>query len=443
VDLASRRSVCWFSLLAFIAGVSIVLAVERLIRAAFVAADWAWLATLTLLAFCSLFRQVRLATENSQAVYTLDDVPLFALVFLQGWPSAVVAAGASRLLFSGYRGWRRVKATRVSWVDRYVDVPATIVVVAAAGLVYARVNAGAALFSGPRNLLGIALVAVVSHLLVFSLKALHQAVRSSLPAGRILQLAAGDPAIIRLQVLMLVPLAALLALFVERAPLALALLGVPVSLIHSALEAQFKLRSESEKTIQALAHSLEERDQYTQGHSTRVAAYAVEIARAMGLPKAILDQVRRAGLIHDIGKIDIPDAILRKPGHLSTHEREIMRTHTDRAVELGNKLVALRQELPFREAAYHHENYDGSGHYRLAEDQIPLVSRILAVADTFDAMTSDRPYRKGMPCEDALTRLRQASSTQLDPKAVDAFLVAFENGAIPKAMAAARLPGEV
>ena len=401
------------------------------------------MAGLTLLTFLSLFRQVRLVNGSYKAVYTLDEVPLFALVFMQGWAAAVVAAALSRLLFAVYRDLRRDRrdslagetAPRDAWVDRYVDVPATVLVVAGSGLAYQRVNGDSPLFASGRNILAILAIAVVSHVLVFGFKAVHQALRSNRRVRQALRVAVRDPAIIRIQVLMLVPVAALLAFFISRTPLAACLLIVPVSLIHSALDAQLKLRRESEQTIQALAHSLEERDPYTQGHSTRVAAYAVEIARTMGLGQGELDQVLRAGLIHDIGKIDIPDAILRKPGQLNPHEREIMRTHTDRAVELGNKLVALREELPFKEAAYHHENYDGSGHYQLAEERIPLVSRILAVADTFDAMTSDRPYRKGMDCEEALERLRRARATQLDPQVVDAFLESYAQGVILKVMA--------
>ena len=108
-----------------------------------------------------------------------------------------------------------------------------------------------------------------------------------------------------------------------------------------------------------------------------------------------------------------------------------MRTHTHRAADLGKKLVALRRDIPFDVAAYHHERWDGRGSlYGMKGDQIPLPSRILAVADSYDAMTSDRPYRKGMPAADALERIRQASGSQLDPEAVEAFMRAHQAGAI-------------
>ena len=107
-----------------------------------------------------------------------------------------------------------------------------------------------------------------------------------------------------------------------------------------------------------------------------------------------------------------------------------MRTHTDRAVDLGHKLVALRKGLPFHLAAYHHENYDGTGQYQMAGKGIPIVSRMLAVADTFDAMTSDRPYRQGMDDSEAILRLKKAAGTQLDPTLVTAFLKVYDKGQI-------------
>jgi HD-GYP domain-containing protein (c-di-GMP phosphodiesterase class II) len=142
--------------------------------------------------------------------------------------------------------------------------------------------------------------------------------------------------------------------------------------------------------------------------------------------------VRRAGLIHDIGKVDIQDRVLHKPGHLTADERQSLRTHTDQAIELGKKAPTLSQELPFGESAYHHENYDGTGYYGLKGDDIPLTSRILAVADTYDAITSDRPYRKGLPPAEALRRLKEAAGTQLEARLVEAFLRAHANGAIER-----------
>jgi HD-GYP domain-containing protein (c-di-GMP phosphodiesterase class II) len=226
------------------------------------------------------------------------------------------------------------------------------------------------------------------------------------------------------------PIGLLMSVFLPTKPWLIPLLFVPVILIHSVMEASDKLEVETEQTILALSAYLEERDDYTSGHSHRVAGYAAAIARELGLTAGEIETTHRAGLIHDLGKIDVPDAILRKPGFLTEDERAVMRTHTDRAVELGERLVALKKGLPFHLAAYHHENFDGSGYYQMAGSSIPLVSRMLAVADTFDAMTSDRPYRKGMDDSEAILRLKKAAGTQLDPGLVSAFLKAYDKGQV-------------
>ncbi len=399
---------------------------------------WA-LAALAVLTFVSLFRYVRLSDDQYHSVYTLDDVPLYALIFLQGWSSATVVAGASRMLMELvrlFKAWR-THPERIHWshvLFHFSDIPMSVNVAAAAGLGYVALNQGQILLSGWQNGLAVLAATAIWFALAFGQNSLALTLRRQLPLARVFQVFRQNLRHIRLHVLMLVPLGALLAMFLERSPWVALLLLVPVTLMHNALEAQHKLRSESGQTIEALARYLEERDPYTQGHSARVAAFGAAIAQALDMAPEEIDQVRRAGLIHDIGKVDIPDSVLRKPGLLSENEREIMQTHTDRAVELGRKLVRLRTELPFREAAYHHENFDGTGQYKMVGEQIPLVSRILAVADTFDAMTSDRPYRRGMPLTEALTRLREAAGTQLDPRCVEAFDKALQEGAIEQIM---------
>lgn len=396
----------------------------------------AWdLAGLSALTFASLFRYVRLSQDTYHSVYTLDDVPLYALIFLQGWHSAAWTAGLCRGVFELVRLSRALyrHPERVHWshvIYHFSDVPMSVNVAAAAGATYMAVAGGEALLGGVRSGLAVAAASLVWFVLAFGQNAIALTLRRGLGLARVGRVIRGNLRHIRLQVLMLVPLGALLAMFMQELPWAALLLLVPISLLHNALEAQHKLRSESVNTIEAVARYLEERDPYTQGHSTRVAGYGVAIAQQLGMDEDGLEQVRRAGLIHDIGKVDIPDAILRKPGQLNAVERQIMDTHTDRAVELGRLLVSLGRELPFEQAAYHHENYDGSGQYGMAGEQIPLISRILAVADTYDAMTSDRPYRQKLDQEEALRRLRQAAGTQLDARCVEAFGRAVEEGAI-------------
>lgn len=429
------REKFWFALLLIAGTVLYVYAVPLVWGRCQVGYDWVWLVGFSLLTFFSLFRHVRLSTEDYHSVYTLDDIPLYALIFVKGWEFAVVAGMTARVAFELFRLIRalrthpeRVHTAHV--VYHFSDVATVGLTTGATGVVYAALAPPTPLLSDLKSLGAIFGASIVWLPLAFSLTAVSLTLRRHLPVWEAAKVLRENFGHVRIHIAMLLPLGALLAYFLEHQPLVAALLLVPITTMHNALEAEHKVRNESERTIQALAHYLEERDGYTQGHSERVAQYAAEVAKEMGLTSEEVDQVRRAGLIHDIGKVDIPDAILNKPGRLSDGEREIMRTHTDRAVELGEKLVALRKELPFKEAAFHHENYDGTGHYKMVGEQIPLTSRILAVADTFDAMTSDRPYRKGMPLDEALRRLEQARGTQLDPRAVDAFLGACQSGAI-------------
>jgi len=174
-------------------------------------------------------------------------------------------------------------------------------------------------------------------------------------------------------------------------------------------------------TLEALGGALDAKDAETEGHCQRVTAFTITIARAMGVDKALLRQIARGAFLHDIGKMGVPDHILRKPGPLTPAERDIMRKHC----EIG---FAVLERIPFlKEAAEivlsHQEFYDGTGYPRgLKGDQIPIGARIFAVADTLDAMISDRPYRKALPISAAREEIRRFSGTQFDPRVVQTFL---------------------
>jgi putative nucleotidyltransferase with HDIG domain len=174
-------------------------------------------------------------------------------------------------------------------------------------------------------------------------------------------------------------------------------------------------------TLEALGGALDAKDAETEGHCQRVTAFTITIARSMGVDKGLLRQIARGAFLHDIGKMGVPDQILRKPGPLTADEREVMRRHC----EIG---FAVLQRIPFlKEAAEivlsHQECFDGSGYPRgLKGEQIPLGARIFAVADTLDAMISDRPYRKALPVSAARDEIRRYSGTQFDPQVVKVFL---------------------
>lgn len=174
-------------------------------------------------------------------------------------------------------------------------------------------------------------------------------------------------------------------------------------------------------TIQALAAAVDAKDPYTQGHSQRVAEYASELARALALPSDVTELIYTTGTLHDVGKIGVPDAILKKPGRLEPEERTIMETHPVLGEVIVRKVPQLAATLPG--VRHHHEAWDGTGYPdRLAGEAIPYIARVLAIADTFDAMTSDRPYRKGLDWNIALDEITKKSGTQFDPELAPAFV---------------------
>src|ERR1700733_4750084 len=181
------------------------------------------------------------------------------------------------------------------------------------------------------------------------------------------------------------------------------------------------LEQSYDHTLEALGGALDAKDAETEGHCQRVTAFTITMARLMGVDKGLMRHIARGAFLHDIGKMGIPDSILRKPGPLTAEEREIMRTHCG----IG---FAVLKRIPFlKDAAEivltHQECYDGSGYPRgLKGEQIPLGARIFAVADTLDAMISDRPYRKAMPITVAREEIRRYSGRQFDPRVVEVFL---------------------
>lgn len=175
------------------------------------------------------------------------------------------------------------------------------------------------------------------------------------------------------------------------------------------------------KTIKAIAFALDAKDTYTHGHSLRVTLYALALAKTLNLPNSLLEEIETASLLHDIGKIAIPEKILLKPGKLTDEEFEIIKTHP----ELGEKLVHSIEKLKLISnwLKSHHERYDGKGYPEgLIGEEIPISSRIIALADTYDAMTSDRAYRGALSHEVAMDEIKKCSGTQFDPMLADLFL---------------------
>jgi len=182
-------------------------------------------------------------------------------------------------------------------------------------------------------------------------------------------------------------------------------------------------------SIQMLAGAVDEKDPYTRGHSDRVTRYSMLIAREMGLSEEAIEIVRVAAQLHDVGKIGIEDRILKKPGALTNEEFAIMKTHTTKGANILRPVAQLKDMLPGIEL--HHESLDGHGYpHGLAGDGIPLLPRIIAVADTFDALTTNRPYQQAHDAQQALGIIQKLSGKRLDPAAVVALGALYARGEI-------------
>jgi response regulator RpfG family c-di-GMP phosphodiesterase len=188
-------------------------------------------------------------------------------------------------------------------------------------------------------------------------------------------------------------------------------------------EKNIELRNGYIETIRALAEAVDAKDTYTRGHSERVGIYASKIAQEMRFPKEFIERVYISGVLHDIGKIGVPDAIIAKPGKLTKEEYEIMCQHPEIGARILEPVSFLADVVPC--VRHHHEWYDGSDKgypLKLKAEAIPLPSRILLVADTVEAMTSDRPYRKALPIDCVVSELNKYSGQQFDPDCVRAFM---------------------
>jgi HD-GYP domain-containing protein (c-di-GMP phosphodiesterase class II) len=182
-------------------------------------------------------------------------------------------------------------------------------------------------------------------------------------------------------------------------------------------------------SIQMLAGAVDEKDPYTRGHSDRVTRYSLMLAAELNLDATFMETLRISAQLHDVGKIGIEDRILKKPGALTAEEFEVMKTHTTKGANILRPVTQLAEMLPGIEL--HHEALDGRGYpYGLKGDQIPLLARLIAVADTFDALTTNRPYQTAHTPEEALKIIQNLAGKRLDPEAVAALMAVYERGEI-------------
>ncbi|MCS6884378.1 MAG: HD domain-containing protein [Acidobacteriota bacterium] len=186
-------------------------------------------------------------------------------------------------------------------------------------------------------------------------------------------------------------------------------------------------------SVRALAEAIDGKDTYTRGHSERVMKYSAIIAKQMGLSDEEVEDIRIAGILHDVGKIGIDDKILKKPAALTDEEYKVMKQHPQIGAKIMSEIPQMKKYIPGM--FYHHECLDGHGYpLGLRGEQIPLMARIIAVADVFDAMTTNRPYQKAMETEFALERIKSFVGTRYDGKVVDALIEAFRAGKLDEVL---------
>ena len=186
--------------------------------------------------------------------------------------------------------------------------------------------------------------------------------------------------------------------------------------------------------LRVLTGAIEARDPYTRGHSSRVTALAEVVARQLGWSEEKLSSLRIGGPLHDIGKLGVSDEVLRKEGRLDDGELAQIREHPKIGARMLLRMAALREAIPY--VLYHHERWDGHGYPSgMAGEEIPIEARVLAVADAFDAMTSDRPYRRALSRTEALAEVERCAGTQFDPEIARLFLELFAEAELPAAAA--------
>jgi len=364
---------------------------------------------LVCLATAAQLRPVHLTQKTK---VTVEDAATFAAALLLDPGLAILVAGGSTLL-AGLRG-------RMSWYNRAFNISAVVIDTGAAATAFTLLAAGAA-----PSLATIPAIAVAA-LLKFAVNSTVVDIAVALqlrrkPLAKWWGRHRRDAA----QLLSLYLIGAVGAAAASDSPLTLALFVTPSALVLLGLRNTARLQAKTKQAAHALARLIEQRDRYTYGHSERVADYAERLARAMRLDQVQIDLIREAAFLHDIGKITTPDAVLLKPAGLDACEREVMHEHAEQGFTLLERLPEFWEGADFVRS--HHERVDGTGYPRgLRGWELPIEVSIIAVADSYDAMTTDRVYRKALPWPVVRAELLRERGRQWDAPAVDAFLAMIE-----------------
>ncbi len=355
--------------------------------------------------------QLRVGTATSAVSF----VPYLAAILLLGPYWAMLVAGFTELV-------AETLVRRKPLIKVLHNTAKEIVAIGAAGLLYVSLGSEAPSFSAfaidiPAFIAATVLYFGLTNGAVAAAVALSTGVTFGEAWGQIV----GRGGL--LQDVLSSSLSPLLAfLLIDLELLGLMLVIVPLFFVRHALQSNLRLEQTNRELLELMVKSIEARDPYTSGHSVRVASYAKAIARAMNLPAKEIEQIETAALLHDVGKIYEEFApILRKDAALSLEERQLIRTHSIRSADLVGTISGLRGYVQKCVRA-HHENFDGGGYPDgLAGEEIPVGARIIMIADTTDAMMTDRPYRRARGYEEVIAEFELLSGAQFDPKIVSAF----------------------
>jgi putative nucleotidyltransferase with HDIG domain len=353
------------------------------------------------------------------SLVSVSAAPVVATAILGGPTAAAVVAAIGTLELRELRG-------RVPWYGALYNHSFIIVPAVLAGITYSAVSssiasslAEAESIATPVGLVAGAAAGVVYVLTSTALSSLAVAFRENRAYIAVLQ---ADVRAVGLTMVGLTPIAWLMALaYVFIGPLVAFVFALPLYTTRAAYKAVVDIRVMFTQTVRALASAIDARDPSTRKHSDHVSSIAVEIGQAMNLGESELEQLEWAGLLHDIGKIGIRDAVLLKPERLTREERMLMNEHPSKGEEILRDVDRLATIRPL--IRHHHEWYNGSGYPdRLIGEEIPLLARVLHVADAFEAMTASRPYRPvPLSAAEALVELQRYAGIQFDPTVVEAF----------------------
>jgi hypothetical protein len=362
----------------------------------------------TLVGLVASAAPVRLPRGALVGVFT---TPILVAGFLGGPAAAAWVAAV------GTTEWRELRG-RVPWYGALFNHAELILAGVAASALFVAV-AGVPFAASPRTLVAAGLAGTVFFAVNTGISAVALGMREGASVKSVLL---GDFSVVALSMLALAPLAWLMAYVYESVGWWAALLfALPLYTTREAYQKVVEIRDMFTQTVRSLASAVDAKDKFTSGHSERVQRIAVDIGQHMRCSEAELEALEWGGLLHDIGKIGVPDAVLLKQDRLTREERIIMNQHPVKGEEIIKPVKRLAPELPI--IRHHHEWYNGSGYPdHLEGEGIPKLARILHVADAFEAMTAQRPYRmRPLSAEQALAELRKFTGIQFDPVVVDAF----------------------